>query len=74
MKVLSLDGVTRRRVANRPFTFFAIMPTNNLLVATEPSHAGPASRALIETWGRYHAARSVLGLAATPTFLRASAG
>lgn len=38
-------------VANWPVTYFAIMPTNNRLMATEPAAAGPESRALIETWG-----------------------
>ena len=61
-------------VANWPFTYAAILPTNNLLMATEPSQAGPASRALIETWGRLHAVRSVLGVGATLVFLWASRG
>jgi hypothetical protein len=35
-------------IANWPVTFFAIMPTNNRLMATDPAAAGPESRMLIE--------------------------
>ena len=38
-------------VANWPYTLIAIMPTNNLLMATAPEDAGPESRKLIETMG-----------------------
>ncbi|MGH6797878.1 MAG: DUF1772 domain-containing protein, partial [Roseiarcus sp.] len=44
--------------ANVPFTLIAIMPTNNLLLATAPSDAGAGARALIEKWGRLHAVRA----------------
>jgi hypothetical protein len=60
-------------VANVPFTLLVILPTNHRLTATEPSQAGPASRALIETWGHLHAVRSALGAAATLISLWASA-
>ena len=59
-------------IANWPVTFFAILPTNNKLMATEPHAAGPQSRAMIETWGSLHAIRTALGLAATVVFLWAS--
>jgi hypothetical protein len=59
-------------VTNWPFTLVAIMPTNTLLMRTEPEMAGPASRALIETWGRLHAVRTALGATATLAFLWAS--
>jgi hypothetical protein len=59
-------------VANWPFTLFVIMPTNRKLLATEPAQAGPESRTLIAKWGKLHAVRSVLGLAATLIFLWAS--
>ena len=59
-------------VANWPFTFFAIMPTNHRLMAVEPAAAGPESRAMIERWGSLHAARTALGFAASLAFLWAS--
>jgi hypothetical protein len=59
-------------IANWPVTFFAIMPTNNRLMATDPSAAGPESRALIERWGSLHAVRTALGFAACLAFLWAS--
>lgn len=59
-------------VANWPYTLLVIMPTNNKLMATEPANAGPETRALIETWARLHAGRTMLGVAATLIFLWAS--
>jgi hypothetical protein len=59
-------------IANWPMTFFAIMPTNNRLMATEPAAAGPESRAMIERWGLLHAVRTALGFAACLAFLWAS--
>jgi hypothetical protein len=59
-------------VANWPYTFLGIMPTNQKLMATAPAGAGPESRALIEKWGGLHAVRTGLGLAATSIFLWAS--
>ena len=59
-------------IANWPFTFLAVMPTNHRLMATEPAAAGPESRALVERWGSLHAARTGLGLAASLAFLWAS--
>jgi Domain of unknown function (DUF1772) len=59
-------------IANWPFTFFAIMPTNHRLMATEPAAAGPESRAMIERWGSLHAGRTALGFAASLAFLWAS--
>ena len=56
-------------LANWPYTLFGIMPTNHKLKAIAETEAGPASRALLETWGRRHAARTVLGIAATLTYL-----
>jgi Domain of unknown function (DUF1772) len=59
-------------LANWPFTFLAIMPTNNALLALDPASGNPRSRALIEKWGRLHAVRSALGILATLLFLWAS--
>ncbi len=59
-------------IANWPFTFLAIMPTNERLMATEPAAAGPESRAMVERWGSLHAVRTALGLAACLAFLWAS--
>jgi hypothetical protein len=56
-------------IANWPVTFFAIMPTNNKLMAIEPAMAGPESRAMIENWGSLHWIRTALGLAASLAFL-----
>lgn len=56
-------------LANWPYTFLAIMPTNNTLNAIAASDAGPASHALIEKWGRLHAVRTALGAAASLAYL-----
>jgi hypothetical protein len=59
-------------IANWPYTLLGIMPTNKILMATEPASAGPDSRALIEKWAALHAGRTALGFAAMLTFLWAS--
>jgi len=59
-------------VANWPYTFVGIMPTNRKLKATDPATAGAESRALLETWARLHMVRTGLGCAATLAFLVAS--
>jgi hypothetical protein len=56
-------------LANWPYTFIAIMPTNKKLEATAPEAAGSTSRTLIETWGRLHAVRTSLGIVATLAYL-----
>jgi hypothetical protein len=58
-------------IANWPFALFGIMPTNNRLMATDPSDGDSTTRVLIERWGRLHGCRSVLGAMATLTFLAA---
>jgi hypothetical protein len=59
-------------VANWPYTLFAIMPINRQLKDTNSASAGSKSRMLVEQWGKLHAVRSALGLAATLIFLWAS--
>lgn len=59
-------------LANWPYTLIGIMPTNNRLKAIAESDAGPTSRALLVSWGRLHAVRTVLGLAATLAYLWAA--
>jgi hypothetical protein len=59
-------------IANWPVTFLVIMPVNKRLTATEPSAAGPESRAMIRRWAALHAMRTALGLAACGAFLWAS--
>jgi hypothetical protein len=59
-------------LANWPFTFFVIMPTNKALMATPSDAAGPGSRVLVVKWGRLHAVRTALGAAATLVFLWAA--
>ncbi len=55
--------------ANWPYTLFLIMPTNNRLKAIAEIDAGPTSRAMLVWWGRLHAVRTILGLAATLAYL-----
>lgn len=55
--------------ANWPFTLIGIMPTNNKLKAIAEIDAGPASRAMLVSWGRLHAVRTVLGTIATLAYL-----
>lgn len=59
-------------LANWPYTLLAIAPTNRALGATPDQDAGPRSRALILRWGKLHAVRSMLGVAAACAFVIAS--
>ena len=52
-----------------PWTLFVIMPVNKVLEATPPEQANAQTRALIEKWGKLHAGRSALGMAATLVYL-----
>ena len=61
-------------LANWPFTLIVIKPTNNKLQAIAPSDAGPASRELLVSWGKLHAVRTALGIAATLAYLWALNG
>ena len=55
--------------ANWPYTLIVILPVNKRLEATPLEAANAATRVLIETWGRLHAGRSALGVAATLVYL-----
>jgi len=59
-------------LANWPYTLLVIMPINKQIEATPTGAADDATRRLIEQWGRLHAVRSALGLAATVAYLWAS--
>lgn len=56
-------------LSNWPYTIFIIMPTNRMLQSTPPDGANDVTRSLIMQWGRLHAVRSALGLAATGVYL-----
>jgi Domain of unknown function (DUF1772) len=56
-------------LANLPYTLLVILPTNKKLEVVDPGAAGPTSRAMIETWGRLHAVRTGLGIAAALAYL-----
>jgi uncharacterized membrane protein len=56
-------------LANWPWTFLAIMPTNRTLMATDLEGAGPQSRALIRKWNVLHSVRTAFGSLATLAFL-----
>jgi hypothetical protein len=49
-------------LANWPYTYFAIMPTNNRLMSTPEAQAGVETRRLIEHWGRLRSRHSVAGV------------
>ena len=58
-------------LANWPYTLIIMMPINRELEAA--GTAREATRARLEQWGRLHAVRSVLGVAATLVYLWALA-
>jgi hypothetical protein len=51
-----------------PFKLLIIMPTDKVLMVMSPSEAGPASRTLLDRWGRLHAVRTALGVTSTAVF------
>jgi Domain of unknown function (DUF1772) len=52
-----------------PFTFLGIMPTNHALLAPGRDLGSGETRALLERWGRLHAVRTALSLAAMILYL-----
>ncbi len=57
-----------------PFTFIAIMPTNNRILSPGRDLGSSETRALLERWGWLHAVRSLLSLAASVVFIWALVG
>jgi hypothetical protein len=55
-------------LANWPFTFLVIMPTNKRLMEMLPTDTGAGSRALLRRWGSLHNVRSLLGSLSVSTF------
>jgi Anthrone oxygenase len=55
--------------ANWPYTLFVVLPVNKRLDAIPTDRADKESHRLIEHWGLLHAVRSLLGAAATLTYL-----
>jgi hypothetical protein len=51
-----------------PFTLLGIMPTNRALLTPGRDLDSADTRALLERWGRLHAVRTVLSLAATALY------
>ncbi len=52
-----------------PFTFVAIMPTNNQLLTPGRDLSSPETRALLKRWAMLHGVRTVLSLLASVVFL-----
>ncbi len=52
-----------------PFTVVVILPTNKKLLDPNRNRGSDETRALLETWGRLHAVRTVLGLLASSLFI-----
>ena len=52
-----------------PFTFLAIMPTNQHLLASGRDLASTETRGLLERWAKLHAVLTLLSLAATALYV-----
>jgi hypothetical protein len=55
-----------------PFTLLVIAPTNRRLLDPRRDRASAETRALLNSWGRLHAVRSVLSFVASLLFIWAS--
>jgi hypothetical protein len=55
-----------------PFTLVVILPTNNKLLEPGRDKRSEETRRLLEAWGRLHAVRSLLSLAATSSIFMLS--
>jgi len=56
-------------VAVIPFTLVFMLPTNNKIVDPARDKSSPQTRTLLERWGRLHAVRTLLSLAASVLFI-----
>lgn len=56
-------------LANWPYTLLAMASTNKRLEATPDAQADATSRALMQKWGRMHAVRTTLGIAAVVAYV-----
>jgi uncharacterized membrane protein len=52
-----------------PFTFIVIMPTNHQLLVPGRDLASSGTRALLKKWGKLHAVRTTLSLAASGVYI-----
>jgi hypothetical protein len=59
-------------LANWPYTLLVMLPTNKRIDAWPTENANSESRLLIVKWGKLHAMRTALGLAAAALFLIAA--
>jgi Anthrone oxygenase len=55
-------------LANWPFTLIGMMPTNHKLSSVNEEQADAGTVALLKGWGRLHAVRTILGLAAVAAY------
>ena len=56
-------------VAVIPFTLIVILPVNNRILEPARNKASAETRMLLERWGRLHAVRTIVSLAASVLFI-----
>jgi len=56
-------------LANWPYTLLVMLPTNKRIDGWAAEDANAQSRALVVQWGKLHAVRTALGIAATAGYL-----